>query len=277
METTTDSFVPIESLKGFKEIEKSNWVRFAKHRPNARIRMYCFPFLAGSADMYQSFPDLFPFIEVIPIQLPGRSVRLHEPHVTNMSEFLETVTEQLFPSDKPFILFGYSMGCFLVHELARYIREKVGQSPIALFVNAGAAPHLRKAYLDPNCSEVEFWKHCEAYKFNPVAMKSPEVRRYIEKMVRSDASLRFSKPFYEGPKLPCPIVAFHGERDDWVSREDMEAWSSLSELPLDLTVLPGIDHFWIKNKEWSFRNYVPQLRAKILSFSEEDTPMMDCN
>src|SRR5205085_9026436 len=111
---------------------------------DAALRLLCLPYAGGAADIFRSWANVFPpTIEVCPIQLPGRGGRLLEPPFTNLSLLVETLTSELLPYlDKPFALFGHSMGAIIVFELARQLRSKKINEPLHLFVSAWRAPQI---------------------------------------------------------------------------------------------------------------------------------------
>ena len=55
------------------------WVTRSVPNPNAKLRLFCFPYAGGGASIYRGWPDELPHeIEVCAVQLPGRETRMHE-------------------------------------------------------------------------------------------------------------------------------------------------------------------------------------------------------
>ncbi len=77
--------------------------------PQARFRLFCFPYAGGGASIFRGWPRELPsWIEVFGIQLPGRENRLKEPLFTHMA----SVMQQLIPNihgylDCPFAFFYF--------------------------------------------------------------------------------------------------------------------------------------------------------------------------
>jgi medium-chain acyl-[acyl-carrier-protein] hydrolase len=65
--------------------------------------------------------ELLPeFLDICPIQLPGRENRLREPPVTGIQTVVENLASELsLYLDRPYILYGYSLGALIAFELAR--------------------------------------------------------------------------------------------------------------------------------------------------------------
>lgn len=49
--------------------------------------------------------------------------------------------------DKPFALFGHSMGALVVYELARKLAQDNGVKPFVLIVSACRPPHVSRKYI----------------------------------------------------------------------------------------------------------------------------------
>src|SRR5579859_4348934 len=120
------------------------WFPYFYHKPAAasRIRLFCFPYAGGSASTFYSWLKLFPdTIEVCPVQLPGRENRLVETPLTSLPELLPTLGDALLPFlDRPFALFGHSMGALICFELARYLRREYCLSPHHFFASGSRGP-----------------------------------------------------------------------------------------------------------------------------------------
>lgn len=108
--------------------------------PSARL--FCMHVAGGSARMFLPWRKLLPhWIELCAVQLPGRERRIAEPLNTEVSEvtadFLGCVGHLL---DRPFVLFGHSMGGLLAYDCAREIQERQLRRPSAVIVSATRAP-----------------------------------------------------------------------------------------------------------------------------------------
>src|SRR5579883_2155511 len=122
----------------------SPWRVCFKPNPQARLRLFCFPYAGGAASIYRLWPQLLPeTIEVHAIQLPGREGRLLEPTYVRLAPIIDEVTQAIAPLlDRPFALFGHSLGALLAFELARQLRRLQRPQPIHFFASARRAPQF---------------------------------------------------------------------------------------------------------------------------------------
>src|SRR5271165_1107618 len=121
-----------------------SWISGCKPSPLARLRLFCLPYAGGSALIFRAWSNaLAADIEVCPIQLPGRSTRLKERPFTEMSSLIQVLAQALSSLlDRPFAIFGHSLGALVGFELARQFRRQYGVNPVRLFVSAGRAPQV---------------------------------------------------------------------------------------------------------------------------------------
>src|SRR5687767_8117681 len=103
----------------------SIWFRCPQPRPQARFRLFCFPYAGGGLAAYRSWPNQLPAdVEVCPIQLPGRDERMAENPFSDLPALVEALTEALAPRlAAPYALFGHSMGALIAYELVRGLRR----------------------------------------------------------------------------------------------------------------------------------------------------------
>ena len=121
--------------------------------PQARLRLFCFPYAGGSALMFRTWSNALPAdVEVCPVQLPGRSTRLTERPFTELSPLIQVLAQALSPLlDKPFAFFGHSLGALVGFELARQLRRQYGVNPAAPVCSplAGAPQVSRRGSAHP--------------------------------------------------------------------------------------------------------------------------------
>ena len=119
-----------------------SWIACRTPNPQARLRLFCFPYAGAGASIFRTWSDGLPAdVEVCPVQIPGRGTRLMETPFTQLAPMVEALAQTIGPLlDKPFAFFGHSLGALVGFELARQLRRQSGVQPVRLFVSADRAP-----------------------------------------------------------------------------------------------------------------------------------------
>lgn len=224
------------------------WVTFPRPNPSARLRLFCLPYAGGGASAYRLWPEgLPPFVEVCPVQLPGRERRTREPLFTEGPPLVEAIGQAILPLlDKPFALFGHSLGAMLSFELARYLRRRHEHEPLQLFVSGRGAPQL--PYQEPPIHalpEQEFIAELANYDGTPKeVLEHAELMQLLLPILRADFRINETYAYTHGPPLGCPLSAFGGQQDLKASREGLEAWGAQTTGDFSVRMYPG-GHFFI--------------------------------
>jgi medium-chain acyl-[acyl-carrier-protein] hydrolase len=230
----------------------SPWLLQTRPNPNAVLRLFCFPYAGGSAQIYRKWAQrLPPAVEVCPVQLPGRGNRLREPLFTDLDTLVLALAEAV-PSylDKPYAFFGHSMGALIGFELAHRLREREINGPAQLFVSGHRAPQFsREESLSYNLPEPEFLEELRRINGTPrEVLEHPELIQLMMPLLRADFKVAQTYEYRPGPPLDCPITAFGGLRDEDVSQEQIAGWREQTRAEFSLHMFPG-DHFFIHASE----------------------------
>ena len=219
---------------------------------DARVRLFCFPFAGGGPAVYRTWAELCSGIDVAAIQLPGREARVREAPFSEWSPLLAALRgEFLGQVDRPYALFGHSLGAILAFELCHALMREGAALPRCLFVSGRRAPHVGYPYATTErLSDAEFLLALHhRYKAVPSAvLNDPELQRFFLPLLRADIGLVESYRCEHASPLPLPIVAFAGDDDDEARPEQMEAWRRHTSSEFELHVLPG-GHFFINAEQ----------------------------
>lgn len=240
----------------------------ADRRPNAALRLFCFPYAGGAASVFRGWSaHTPPEVEVCPIELPGRGLRFGEPLVERWQPLIAELQRELAPLlDKPFAFYGHSVGAFLCYELARALRREQGLQPVAITVSGCGAPHWPDD--EPPVHQLpddEFSSKLKALNGTPEEiLNSPELWQLLLPIVRADYTVHETYAYEQGEKLSCPLLACCGERDPLVSRERLEAWREHTSGEFRTQWFDG-DHFFLHQIEPRFVRFVAEAGARALA------------
>lgn len=229
-----------------------SWITCRRPSPQARLRLFCFPYAGGGAAIFRAWSDGLPAdVEVCPVQFPGRGTRLMEAPFTRLAPLIQSLAQALFSLlDKPFAFFGHSLGALVSFELARQLRRQYGVQPVRLFISADRAPQI--PYRDPlihRLPEQEFLLELLRLKGTPrEVLEDAELRQIMLPLLRADFAVYETYGYATEPPLNCPISAFGGLRDHRVNRGDLEAWRDQTSVSFSLRMFPG-DHFFLNTTQ----------------------------
>jgi len=237
-----------------------SWIAFRKPNPQARLRLFCFPYAGTGAALFRTWwNDLPAYVEVCPVQFPGRGTRLMETPFTQLSPLVETLAQALGPLlDKPFAFFGHSLGALVGFELARQLRRQSGAQPVRLFASAARAPQIPPRHRPIHAlPDEEFLEELRRLNGTPgEVLEHPELMEIMLPALRADFAVY--ETYAYSPELPltCCISSFGGLQDRRVSCDDLGAWREQTTASLSLRMFPG-GHF--------FLNAVQPLLLQVLS------------
>jgi medium-chain acyl-[acyl-carrier-protein] hydrolase len=235
--------------------------------------MFCFPYAGGTAMMFKKWADLLPpFVQVVPVELPGRGVRLPEPPFVSMPALIDELKEVIRPClDRPFAIFGHSMGATIAFELARALRREGGREPQAIFVSGRRAPQLpRRGSAIYNLPQADFIAELLKLKGTPKdILEQAELMELMIPLLRADFQLVQTYEYLAETRLRCPIIAYGGSQDPDAPPDKMSLWSELTSAGFALRSLPG-DHFFIRSSQSQFLGLLAQDLCELIVRSRSD-------
>ncbi|WP_031074652.1 thioesterase II family protein [Streptomyces sp. NRRL WC-3742] len=228
----------------------TRWLRRPQPRPAAAVRLFCLPHAGGSPGLYRSWAAFLPpDVELLAVRMPGREDRIDEPLPADLPALVAGLASALGPLlDRPWALFGHSMGAAVGHELALHMLRRGHRPPVRLFVSAREAPqfhhggtvHLRDD--DALCAELARLGGTSAE-----LLALPEVRALVLPAVRGDYRLIETYPARPRGFLPCPVTAFVGTGDEELTTEEAQGWDAWTDGGFDLLAFPG-GHFYLSEQ-----------------------------
>ncbi|WP_315833222.1 thioesterase II family protein [Bradyrhizobium prioriisuperbiae] len=211
------------------------------------MRLFCLPYSGGSAMAYARWRRLLPsWIDVQPVEWPGRGVRLDEPLLTDPHRLAAMLAAELLPRiDGPYALFGHSLGALIAFELAHELLDRGVQAPRLLIASGTEAPAVRDgSKWEQPLSDEELIGQLRDLQGTPdAALSNPEIMRMALPVLRADFLMCGAYGYRPRGPLPCPIQVLGGS-DDKTSREALEAWHQETAAGFAIDVVEG-HHFFI--------------------------------
>lgn len=212
-----------------------------EHR-DARIRLFCFPFAGGGAGAFASLRRcLSPELAVVPIELAGRGRLIRSAPLEDLGEVVRAAADALEPHvDRPYALFGSSMGADVAFEVARELRRRRVRGPERLVVAAAAAPQLPDRSPPVHLlSDGDLVEKLREYEGAPEeVLGNAEMMRLLLPAVRADLKAHRSYVYLPEPPLGCPIAAIGGTKDRLVGVDELRAWERQTAASFRLELLP---------------------------------------
>jgi surfactin synthase thioesterase subunit len=159
----------------------------------------------------------------------------------------------VFPqvTDRPYVLFGHSLGSRVGFELALQCQRRGLPVPACFIASGSRAPHLRKR--EPplhDLPEAEFVARLRELAGTPEeVLSNGELIQLLLPLLRAD--FRIADLYCATPtRLNCPLVVLAGTEDETVTSGEVQAWEELAGGGCTIHWIAG-GHFFVEhNRAW---------------------------
>jgi medium-chain acyl-[acyl-carrier-protein] hydrolase len=241
--------------------------------PSATLRLFCLPHAGGAAAQFRTWPAALPAdVEVCAVQLPGRETRFKEAPFTRWQPLVSALADLLAANiDRPYALFGHSMGALLAFELARRIRQLDCPAPAHLFAAAHRAPHVPAAEPPIHAlPDAAFRAELRRRKGTPdLILDNDEMMQALSPMLRADFAICETYTYQAEAPLDCPLSALGGQTDASVPPDHLAEWSALTSSAFESVQLPG-GHFFPTTQQASLLEYLRGVLGRVLGEHRTD-------
>lgn len=243
------------------------WFVVADPRTRPELRLYCLPYAGGGAGMFRAWAGgLGQLVEVVGVQLPGRESRFAEPAYESVDQAVAAMLAALAPRLEDgvrFAFFGHSLGAVLAYELARALRRGHLPAPAALWVSGRRAPHLSsRSRLSPDLPAAELLRRLGSMGSQLGAL-GEELVELMLPTLRRDLRVLSTYRYAPEPPLAVRLTSLGGLADGDVPREDLEAWSAHSTMPVRCHQLDG-GHFYLHEQREALLSLLSGEIAKLV-------------
>jgi medium-chain acyl-[acyl-carrier-protein] hydrolase len=235
-------------------IHGSPWIRvFASGAMPPSRRLLCCPYAGGGASLFRSWVEhLPPDVELLAIQYPGREERLLEPPFTSLIELTSALTQDIGPllADKPYAIFGHSLGALVAFEMTREQRRRGARLPTQLFLSGAPDPQDdafrrkgRHLWSDP-----AFVEELRRIGGTPAELlNNSELMSLLLPTLKADFALVDTYEYVHDVLLNLPIQTFGGLQDHEIGAASLRAWSRETRAAFRLSMFAG-DHFFLNGQ-----------------------------
>lgn len=214
------------------------------------LRLFCFPYAGGGASVFRNWKNFLPQeIEAYALQAPGRETRFSEPPISEMQALVKLAAEAIKPyTDKPFALFGHSLGSTIAFETARLLQAE-GIDPGLVIISGRQCPGApSKRSPIGHLPEKEFLKGLEGYNGTPKeVLQNKDLIELLLPMIRADFLLSENYQHHQpSDLLRCPILGLGSKQDFWLDPVYLERWSQFTSGTFESQWFEG-DHFYLNH------------------------------
>lgn len=232
------------------------------------MRLFCLPYAGGGASLYRDWQALMPAgVEICRLQFPAREERISEPPQTSIYTLVDNIVRAIRPLlDKPFVIFGHSMGGIVSHRLA-YCLQLLGKIPQHVFIAAVRPPHIAHPKPIHQLNDSDFKESLLAReRTSREILDSDELMTLLMPMLRADFALAETYKVSASARLHADLTVLCGLQDDTANHDVMQQWQALTTGHFDLIDFNG-GHFFVQTDQNAVLNLLKhklQLRLKKL-------------
>lgn len=214
------------------------------------VRLVVLHHAGGSHMPYRRWARLLPAgWEACLLDAPGRGHAAHLAPARTMDELVHRLVRAIVPLvDRPFAVFGHSMGAAIGFALCVELLGRGLPLPVWLGVSAHPgprAPGVRRATgidrLDADALRMALH---DIGGLPTAVLADDDLWEWIEPLVRADLEAAAGWRPATGDVLPVPVTAFCGRDDPVAPRAAMRGWAAHTDRFLGVREFPG-DHFYL--------------------------------
>lgn len=195
-------------------------------RSETAARLLCFHHAGGSAQAYGGWQELLPpGIELCAVQMSGHGGRSDEV----LYHAIEPLVDDLVAGlegwlDRPFVIFGHSMGALVAFEVIRRLRCDGLPLPRHLVASGCPAPHLEATTRLSELDEDAFATECRRLGLIPSSLVRSGLLRLLLPALRADLAVCERYRYQPGRRLPSAITVLGGTDDLLATRDQLSGW-----------------------------------------------------
>lgn len=213
------------------------------------MKLFCIPHAGGSAIAYNKWKKyLDNNIELIPVELAGRGMRIEEKIYDSLNEAIADASKFIEDNigEDDYMIYGHSMGCAIAYEVCCNLYKKGYKMPVNLFLSGRECPYMKgEGEVLYNLSDEDFAKAVVELGGTPKEVFEDEgLSSLFVPILRQDyKNIETFEHINKDTVLPVNMTVLNGKDDD-VTDEQIEGWRKLTSKEFRRFDFDG-DHFFL--------------------------------
>ncbi|MEV1329721.1 thioesterase domain-containing protein [Micromonospora costi] len=223
------------------------WFAGVGSRTGGTELLLCLPPAGAGPSSFRDWPPHLPAaLEMQVLALPGREARIGEPPEFTLDEVVDAVRQR---ADRPFAMYGHSLGGLLAFEVVRELRRRGGPMPRRLYLGATRPPHLPKTMADlADVPEPELLAAVAAMGGLPETVRANrELLEIVVPVLRADLRWLSRYAYRDEEPLPVPLVCLAGRGDADAGSCQMREWARHTTAEFALHTIDG-GHMFLQDR-----------------------------
>ncbi|MEU4678467.1 thioesterase domain-containing protein [Micromonospora sp. NPDC023737] len=223
------------------------WFAGVGGRRDGAELLLCLPPAGAGPSSFRDWPASLPAtVEMQVLALPGREARIGEPPEFTLDQVVDAVCRR---ADRPFAMYGHSLGGLLAFEVVRELRRRRAPMPRRLYLGAARPPHLPKTMADlADAPEPELLARIAAMGGLPETVRvNRELLEIFVPVLRADLRWLSRYAYRDEEPLPVPLVCLAGRGDADAGPSRMREWARHTTAEFALHTIDG-GHMFLQDR-----------------------------
>ena len=227
-------------------------------------QLFLLHFAGGNCYSFQTLLPLLTGFDVVPLELPGRGLRIHETLLKDFELAAQDLYNQVLNklSTPDFLIYGHSMGAYLALKVATML-EETKKPPVCLLVSGTPGPGVGVRKRRYQLAYDDFVAELRRLGGVPEELLADkELLSFFEPIIRADFEIVEREEIVIESVISAPIVSLMGSREEYT--DEISNWKRFTRSDFSYEILEG-DHFFIYKHQARIANIITHAYCKVNS------------